>query len=45
MHEIIKTKYTITLYPMYTYAPPPPPKNNIIIYALVEKLLFNKIDM
>lgn len=28
---------------------PPPPKknmkNNIIIYALVEKLLFNKIDM
>lgn len=49
MHEIIKTKYTITLYPMYTYAPPPPSekkmKNNIIIYALVEKLLFNKIDM
>lgn len=47
MHEIIKTKYTITLYPMYTYAPPlrKKMKNNIIIYALVEKLLFNKIDM
>lgn len=28
MHEIIKTKYTITLYPMYTYAPPPLRKKN-----------------